>query len=144
VVTLALGAGFLDLDRKGLRGTLHLINGFGLEMIWYGSRVGEWQESLASLRRSALPASPSIFGIYDLSPVLAKRSASCLTEALPFQGGSAPSRSFKDVTRMPQVQRFGCIRISTGARRCALRARPAKGSGRSGRQTRLQTGRPPA
>jgi hypothetical protein len=33
VGTLALSAGLLDFDRKGLLGTLHLTNGFGLDMI---------------------------------------------------------------------------------------------------------------
>ena len=41
VVTLALGAGLLDLNRKGLLGTLHLINEFGLENCDMGVRIGE-------------------------------------------------------------------------------------------------------
>ena len=73
----------------------------------------------------------------DVFPVLAKRSAPCMAEALPFQGGyRPPSRSFKDRDRMPDLNRLGCIGLSTGTERSALRARPAASSGRSGRQRR--------
>ena len=51
----------------------------------------------------------------DALPVPAKRSAPCMAEALPFQGGyRPPSRSFKDENRMPEIDRFGCIATSTG------------------------------
>ena len=132
VGTLALGTGFFDLDRKRIDDA-SFDNDFGLEMTLIG---GAGPVSAGEHRFAACP--PRNFSTGDdVLPVLAKRSPRAIAEALPIQGGyRPPSPSFKDTARMPDNCRFGCIAMSTGAERCTLRARPAAGSGRSGRQRR--------
>ena len=58
VVTLALRAGFLDLDRKGGLRTFHLNNDFGLEttLIWGSGPVNDRDGSPVRVARLSPPS----------------------------------------------------------------------------------------